>query len=145
MIRGIIMTHGHVGEELITAAEAIGGPISELIAVPLLFEDSQLSYEEKVRKVLTEENGIDEKESYVFLTDIFGGTPCNVALSLMRSYNSCVVTGVNLAMILEFALDREEKDDWKALGNQLAETVKKTTQVIENANISDLKEDEEEL
>jgi PTS system mannose-specific IIA component len=105
MVGVVIATHGRLAEELLRTAEGIVGPLEKCEAVSVgadtSMDDARARLGEAVRRV-------DGGEGVLVLTDMFGGTPANLALTFLDS-NVEVVTGVNLPMILKLATSRGEK------------------------------------
>jgi PTS system mannose-specific IIA component len=105
MIGALVVTHGHLGHELVTAAEMIVGNISSIQAVSIGWHDDV----NDVRKGI--EKRIGELESscagVLILTDMFGGTPSNIAFSFLEPGRIDVVTGVNLPMIIKIVSQKE--------------------------------------
>lgn len=91
-----LLTHGRAGEELIKSSEMIVGKLHNVTAVSLLPGVSPEEYAKEVEEHLKKSKG----EALVFV-DLFGGTPCNVALTLSEKYEICIVSGLNLNMLLE--------------------------------------------
>ena len=96
------------------SAEMIEGEIKGIDSVSLLKEDNPLSFEEKVIQVIGKEEG-----QLLFLADIFGGTPYNTAVSLLKKWDAWIVTGVNLPMVLEAATTIEDVEKAKDMAENL--------------------------
>jgi mannose PTS system EIIA component len=100
MIGALVVTHGHLGQELVAAAEMIVGEISHIQAVSIGWHDDVNDARKDIEKRIAEvENG----KGVLILTDMFGGTPSNIAFSLHEPGRIDVVTGVNLPMIIKIA------------------------------------------
>lgn len=105
MIGVVLITHGGVGHELVAAAENMLGPqkqmqtVSVAAGVPLEEMRADLS------RAVTEVS--DGTEGVLILSDIFGGTPCNVAAGVASPGEVIVVTGVNLPMLVSVARARK--------------------------------------
>jgi len=98
----LLGTHGRFGEELIRSAEMILGKMKNVRSFSLLPE---LSPEEYLREV---EDCLKElPDDTLCLTDLFGGTPSNTFCALSRKYNNIVVTGLNLAMLIEVYMNKD--------------------------------------
>ena len=93
----LICTHGRFGEELIKSAEMIGGQLKNVYAFSLLQGVEPEIYMQQIEEKLKELKG----QSIICLVDLFGGTPCNTVAQLTQRYDLQIVTGVNLAMLLE--------------------------------------------
>ncbi|MEY8338639.1 hypothetical protein AALB16_11565 [Lachnospiraceae bacterium 62-35] len=137
MVHVVVVTHGRFGEELLKAAEMIVGEINGVDNVSLLKEDNPLSFEEKIRRVLWE-----KEEELLFLADIYGGTPCNTAVSILKSYPAWIVTGVNLAMLLEVATTFEEVSQAKEMAENLMNISASSCQIL-NRNTMKVEFEEE--
>jgi PTS system mannose-specific IIA component len=104
MIGALVVTHGHLGQELMAAAEMIVGEISHIRAVSIGWHDDVNDAHNDIEKRIAEvENG----KGVLILTDMFGGTPSNIALSFHEPGKVDVVTGVNLPMIIKIANQKE--------------------------------------
>jgi len=105
MVGLVVATHGRLAEELLRTAEGIVGPIAQCEALSVggagaSMEDARARLGEAVKRV-------DTGEGVLVLTDMFGGTPANLALTFLDEKLE-VVTGVNLPMVLKLATTRAE-------------------------------------
>jgi PTS system mannose-specific IIA component len=104
MVGLVVATHGKLAEELLRTAEGIVGPLEQCEAVSVgagsSMEDARTRLGEAVHRV-------DKGEGVLVLTDMFGGTPANLALTFLDEKLE-VVTGVNLPMILKLATARTD-------------------------------------
>jgi PTS system mannose-specific IIA component len=100
MIAALVVTHGNLGRELVAAAEMIVGEISHIQAVSVGWHDDVNDARNEIEKSVTE---VDGGEGVIILTDMFGGTPSNIAFSFHEPGKVDVVTGVNLPMIIKIA------------------------------------------
>ncbi len=104
MVGLVVATHGRLGEELLRTAEEIVGAIPGARAVCV----SAGRPVEEAREELAEAiRAVDEGQGTLVLTDMFGGTPANLALTFLSSSVE-VLTGVNLPMLLKFPATRTE-------------------------------------
>ncbi len=109
----LIVTHGNLGEAFIESAEMIMGTLANVQAFSLLPGMSPEEFIEMIKvKLDTLPQGV------LVLTDLFGGTPFNAAIALSGIYDINVVSGVNISMIIEGDLLRNE-----LAGRELAEAV----------------------
>lgn len=106
MIGTIIITHGHVAESLMEAAESITGALSKARALSVKSSDATDAVRVSLSAAIKE---VDGGQGVIVFTDMFGGTPTNIALSFMQEGRIEVITGVNLPMIIKFAGYRTEK------------------------------------
>lgn len=104
MINIVIVSHGDLGDALIRATEMITGPTEHLFSVSLLPDESPEGFGEKLAMASQEIEG----EETLVLIDLLGGTPCNVAVRQVLKGNVECVTGVNLPMLLELVMSRDD-------------------------------------
>src|SRR5450631_3748893 len=97
MIGTLIVTHGGLARELLAAAETISGAIEGFEALSLNWTDG---YEDARAKIEASIRRLDRGQGVLILTDMFGDTPSNAALSLAAAGRVEVVTGVNLPMVV---------------------------------------------
>ena len=100
MIGGLIVTHGRLAIELLNAAEMIIGEIHHITAVSLGWHDDVAMATSMIEKAIERVNGPD---GVLILTDMFGGTPTNIASTFLDQGKIEVVTGVNLPMLIKLA------------------------------------------
>lgn len=94
----IIVSHGKYGSAILRAAEDILGPQSDCVSISV---DVAHEVEDAVRRLNDAAERLDKGGGVIALTDMFGGTPSNLALSLPKKYRVEVVTGVNLPMLIK--------------------------------------------
>jgi mannose PTS system EIIA component len=104
MIGALVVTHGHLGQELVAAAEMIVGEISHIRAVSIGWHDDVNDARKDMEQHIAE---VESGKGVLILTDMFGGTPSNIALSFHEPGKLDVVTGVNLPMIIKIASQKE--------------------------------------
>ena len=104
MIGALVVTHGHLGQELVAAAEMIVGEVSHIQAVSIGWHDDVNDARKDIEKRIAE---VGDGHGVLILTDMFGGTPSNIAFSLHDPGKVDVVTGVNLPMIIKIAGQKE--------------------------------------
>lgn len=125
MIGALIVTHGHLANELLNAAQRIETNIGLIEAVPLEWTDSVDEAREKIRRAL-ERLGAD---SVIIFTDMFGGTPSNISLSFLEKDRVEIITGVNLPMIVKFATMQRDARDVTVLAHVIIEKGSKAIRV----------------
>ncbi|MDQ1638835.1 MAG: mannose system component [Pyrinomonadaceae bacterium] len=99
-VAGVIVTHGHLAGELLAAAEMIVGPISFITAVSIGWHDDVDAARDEVQRAITR---VSQGVGVLLLTDMFGGTPTNIASMFLEDGKFEVVTGVNLPMVIKLA------------------------------------------
>ena len=104
-VAGVIVTHGHLAGELLAAAEMIIGPISHIAAVSIGWHDDVDAARDEVQRAMTR---VSQGAGVLLLTDMFGGTPTNIASMFLEDGSVEVVTGVNLPMVIKLASSSTE-------------------------------------
>jgi mannose PTS system EIIA component len=99
-VAGVIVTHGHLAGELLAAAEMIIGPISHITAVSIGWHDDVDVARDEVQRAIAR---VSQKVGILLLTDMFGGTPTNIASMFLEESKVEVITGVNLPMVIKLA------------------------------------------
>jgi PTS system mannose-specific IIA component len=127
LIGALIVTHGNLAFELLNAARQIEADVSGIAAVPLAWDDTVEQAREKIARGL-EEIGSSERAVIIF-TDMFGGTPSNISLQFLEQGRVEVVTGVNLPMIVKFAMVKQESKDVSTLAHVISEKGSKAIRV----------------
>ncbi|MEM9705402.1 MAG: PTS sugar transporter subunit IIA [Pseudomonadota bacterium] len=107
MIGLVIVTHGRLAEEFLAATEHVVGPQDKVRAVSIGADDDM---EKRRADILEAAQAVDDGDGVVILTDMFGGTPSNLAISVMEKAKAEVIAGVNLPMLIKLASIRAEKD-----------------------------------
>jgi PTS system mannose-specific IIA component len=103
MVGLVVATHGQLAAELVRTAESIVGPVPSAAAISI---DSSTSVEEARARLATAIHKVGaDGEGVLVLTDMFGGTPANLALTFLDEQIE-VVTGVNLPMLMKLASSR---------------------------------------
>lgn len=126
MVGGLIVTHGNLAYELLKAAQKIEANLSGIEAVPLEWSDTVDEAREKIRAALER---IGPDRPVIIFTDMFGGTPSNISLSFLELGRVEIVTGVNLPMIVKFAMLQQEAKDVTALAHTITEKGSKAIRV----------------
>lgn len=99
-IAAVVVTHGQLASELLAAAEMIIGPISYITAVSIGWHDDVDAARDEVQRAITR---VSQGAGVLLLTDMFGGTPTNIASMFLEDGKVEVVTGVNLPMVIKVA------------------------------------------
>src|SRR2546428_12776486 len=103
-VAGVIVTHGHLAGELLAAAEMIVGPIAHVGAVSIGWHDDVDAARSEVERAI---KAVSQGAGVLLMTDMFGGTPTNIASMFLEEGAIEVVTGVNLPMIIKLAAQQE--------------------------------------
>lgn len=103
MIDLIVLSHGDLCEALIATAELVLGKQNHIIAVGYGASENIDTYKERVYKIIYE----NCSNPILILTDLFGGSPCNIALQFSINEKIECITGMNLPMLLTALTERE--------------------------------------
>ncbi|MBL8629898.1 MAG: PTS sugar transporter subunit IIA [Rhodospirillaceae bacterium] len=107
MIGLVLVTHGRLAVELVAAMEHVVGPQTQVASVCIGPEDDMERRRQDIMKAV---EGVNAGSGVVVLTDMFGGTPSNLAISIMENAPVEVIAGVNLPMLIKLASVRGAED-----------------------------------
>ena len=107
MIGLVLVTHGGLAVELIRAMEHVVGPQEKTAAVCIGPEDDMEHRRADIQKAV---DSVETGEGVIILTDMFGGTPSNLAISIMEEKSIEVIAGVNLPILVKLASIRSTLD-----------------------------------
>jgi PTS system mannose-specific IIA component len=105
MVGLVIVCHEDMGAELVRAAEMIVGRIEAIETVSVKQDSAPETLRDRIQSAIKK---VDRKKGVMLFTDMFGGTPSNIALAFLGDSVE-VVSGVNLSMVIKFANHRDEK------------------------------------
>jgi PTS system mannose-specific IIA component len=105
MIGLVLVTHGRLAAEFRAALEHIMGPQRQLETVAIAPTDD---IERRRQDIIDAVGRVDSGHGVAILTDMFGGTPSNLAISVMNAPNIEVIAGINLPMLVKLAKVRED-------------------------------------
>ena len=106
MIGLVLVTHGRLAVEFRAALEHVVGTQTQIETVSIGPEDD---VERRRKDIIAAVEKVDAGSGVVLLTDMFGGTPSNLAISVMEPGRIDVVAGINLPMLIKLASVREDK------------------------------------
>jgi len=106
MIGLVIVTHGRLAEEFVLAMEHVVGPQRGVRAISIGAEDDM---ERRRRDIVQAARDVDDGGGVILLTDMFGGTPSNLAISVMDETHAEVIAGLNLPMLIKLASVRHRE------------------------------------
>jgi PTS system mannose-specific IIA component len=112
MIGLVLVTHGRLAAEFRAALEHVVGAQERVATLAVGPEDD---VEQRRQDILKAVKQVDDGAGVIILTDMFGGTPSNLAISVMQAGKVEVVAGVNLPMLIKLASVRGENDMERAL------------------------------
>src|ERR1700733_3095711 len=107
MIGLVIFTHGRLAEEFVHAMEHVVGPQTAVSAICIGPDDDM---ERRRRDILGACQKVNDGGGVILLTDMFGGTPSNLAISVMEQTKAEVIAGLNLPMLIKLASVRHRED-----------------------------------
>lgn len=100
MIGLVLVTHGQLADEFVSALQHVVGPQEQVLAICIGPDDDM---EQRRGDILAAVGEVDAGEGVVVLTDMFGGTPSNLAISIMDKAKVEVIAGLNLPMLIKLA------------------------------------------
>lgn len=104
MIGMILVTHGNLAVEFVNAMEHVVGDQSAVATVCIGPNDDMERRRNEIAEAIT---AVDSGQGVIVLTDLFGGTPSNLAISLMQAGKVEVIAGINLPMLIRLAKARQ--------------------------------------
>jgi PTS system mannose-specific IIA component len=105
MIGVVVVTHGQLATELVNATETIVGDLPQFTAVSIGWHDDTQDARDEIAQAIARVNS--GMQGVLILTDMFGGTPANLAMTFLAQDQVEVITGVNLAMLIKIANTHE--------------------------------------
>jgi len=112
MIGMVLVTHGRLAEEFVAATEHVVGPQDQVRAISIGPDDDMEQRRDDILKAVAE---VETGSGVILLTDMFGGTPSNLAISVMEKASVEVIAGINLPMLIKLASVRSDDDMEKAV------------------------------
>ncbi len=104
----VVVTHGNLATEMIATMEHVVGPQPDVAAVCIGPEDDMVA---RRAEILRQVKAVDRGEGVIVLTDMFGGTPSNLAISILDRANVEVIAGINLPMLVKLASVRQFREN----------------------------------
>lgn len=104
MIGVVVVSHGRLADEFVAAAEHVLGPQDQMRAVAIGPHDNM---EDRRNDIIDAVRSVERGDGVVILTDMFGGTPSNLAISVINQVKTEVIAGVNLPMLIKLAEVRD--------------------------------------
>ncbi len=108
MIGGVIITHGNLGSTLLEVASKIMGRKFHIPVISIDWEEGGSLIERKAQEIKRAIEKENRGHGVVVFTDIFGGTPTNLCVSLLKSLDVEIITGLNLPLLLKFLSERDK-------------------------------------
>lgn len=125
MIGLLVVTHGDLGKSLLESIAIIAGEVKCSASVGLYHGDSPVQLREGIQGKV---EALDTGEGVIVLVDFYGGTPGNEVMKLLVTHKMKVLSGVNMAMLLEIVVNREFTEDLEALARTALQSGKESIQ-----------------
>lgn len=116
MIGLLIVTHGDMADELVNVCFKIIGAREKIDSCSIQWDDDPNESTRKIEKKLKQ---LDNGKGVLVLTDMFGGTPTNIMISLSKKYNLDIITGVNLPMLIKAATIMANEDELSLFADKI--------------------------
>ena len=107
MIGVVVVTHGQLATELVNAAETIVGELPRFAAVSIGWHEDTEDARNEIAQAIAR---VDDGTGVLILTDMFGGTPSNLAMTFLAEGRVEVITGVNLPMLIKLVNMPQQAD-----------------------------------
>jgi mannose PTS system EIIA component len=130
-IGGVIVSHGQLANELLSAAETVVGSVGNVTAVSIGWHDDVEVAKQEIERAIKQ---VSQGRGVLLLTDMFGGTPTNISAMFIKENEIELVTGVNLPMVLRLATTTEDTtlaDIAKSVEEQGKQSIYRTGSLLE--------------
>ncbi|HVF29883.1 MAG TPA: PTS sugar transporter subunit IIA [Pyrinomonadaceae bacterium] len=130
-VGGVIVSHGQVANELLAAAETVVGDLSHITAVSIGWHDDVEAAQNEIERAI---KNVSQGRGVIVLTDMFGGTPTNIAAMFLKDGEVEIVTGVNLPMVIKLASNAKEVslvDLAREIEDQGKQSIYRTSSLLE--------------
>jgi PTS system mannose-specific IIA component len=117
MIGVVVVTHGQLATELVNAAETIVGELPRFAAVSIGWHEDTEDARNEIAQAIAR---VDDGTGVLILTDMFGGTPSNLAMTFLAEERVEVITGVNLPMLIKL-VNMPQPSDLLAVARDMRE------------------------
>ncbi|HEY0050170.1 MAG TPA: PTS sugar transporter subunit IIA [Pyrinomonadaceae bacterium] len=115
-IGGVIVSHGQLANELLSAAETVVGELSHIAAVSIGWHDDVETAKDEIARAIKKVSG---GRGVLLLTDMFGGTPTNISAMFIADGEIEIVTGVNLPMVIKLASQNQDDATLQAMAKDV--------------------------
>ena len=132
-VGGVIVSHGQLAVELLSAAETVIGELNNVAAVSIGWHDDVEAAKAEILRAI---KSVSQGAGVLLMTDMFGGTPTNIAAMFLEEGSVELVTGVNLPMVVKFANHSKEatlSDVAKEVEEQGRQSIYRTASLFEPA------------
>lgn len=122
-VGGVIVSHGQVANELLSAAETVVGPLRHIAAVSIGWHDDVEIAKNEIDRAI---KLVSVGAGVLILTDMFGGTPTNISAMFLKENEVEIVTGVNLPMVIKLASEDSSEMTLADLAREVEEQGKQS-------------------
>ena len=122
-VGGVIVSHGQVANELLSAAETVVGPLRHIAAVSIGWHDDVEIAKNEIDRAI---KLVSVGAGVLILTDMFGGTPTNISAMFLKEDEVEIVTGVNLPMVIKLASEDSSEMTLADLAREVEEQGKQS-------------------
>ncbi|MFN6964809.1 MAG: PTS sugar transporter subunit IIA [Pyrinomonadaceae bacterium] len=130
-IGGVIVSHGRLATELLSAAETVVGQLGHLAAVSIGWHDDVEIAKHEIERAI---RSVSDGAGVILMTDMFGGTPTNISAMFLDPKEVEIVTGVNLPMVIKLASLNDEislADAARVIEQQGKDAIQRTAALLE--------------
>lgn len=124
----VVCTHSNFAAGIHDALTMIAGPQDDFEVMGFQTGEDMLEYSERLKAIA--QRFEDRKQPYVFVVDLFGATPFNASAAALSAFDTTVISGVNLPLLLELVLQREHAQDIPALLETAVQSAKDSIQLV---------------
>lgn len=105
MIGIVLVAHENLAFEMRRVTEHVVGPLTKVECVGIKVTDDT---EQKRLEILEKTSAVDTGDGVIVVTDMFGGTPSNLAISIMEERNIEIISGMNIPLLVKLMRERDE-------------------------------------
>jgi PTS system mannose-specific IIA component len=134
-VGGVLVSHGHLANELLAAAETVIGNLSHIVAVSIGWHDDVDAAKDEIARAI---KSVSQGNGVLLMTDMFGGTPTNISAMFLEEGKVEIITGVNLPMVIKFATQSEDaalSDLAKEVEHQGKQSIYRTAALLDPGKI----------
>ncbi len=134
-VGAVIVSHGQLATELLAAAEMVIGDTHNIVAVSIGWHDDVETAKDEIQRAI---KGVSNGSGVLLMTDMFGGTPTNIAAMFLEDGTVEMVTGANLPMVIKFASHPDDitlSELAKEVEEQGKQSIYRTAALLEPARL----------
>lgn len=137
MLGIVVCTHSNFASGIRDAVTMIAGPQRDFEVMGFQEGEEMLEYSERLKTIA--QRFEDHEQPYVFVVDLFGATPFNASAAALSAFDTAVISGVNLPLLLEIVMQREHAQDEMALLELAVQSAKDSIQLVKMCDMFDRK------